>query len=596
MLSMSIENIFKRVCAICIAGAVCIGPQTFAYGQPMADAAPLNPEFVEYMDKLNNKPDFGPSSAKKSRAGRVPSPVEISGSYQKLRASAALPVRFDLREEGRQTPVKDQGNLGSCWTFGNTAALESSLLPGEEWDFSENNLLNNNGFEGGRDAGGNGDMAAAYYIRWAGPVGEADDPYTEEEFDSSPASLDIKKHVQDIYFVPREDRELIKKMIMDYGAISTGVLGADPENNAQYYNEEAYAFYCPDEDAQTDHEINIIGWDDNFPKEHFTIKPEGDGAYICRNSWGDYWGEGGYFYVSYYDTTIATGNTVYAGVEDVSNYEYIYQHDEYGATGYMGYGEGENWFANVFQAEYDQQVKAAGFYTKGMNSEYEVYAAADYHSEDDLSNMTKVGEGVLKMPGYHTVDMGETVNVKAGGKFAIAVRIVTPDEGYPIPVEENIEGYLSAASANASESFISGGGDNWSDLAEYDEQANVCLKAYADNVKEEAKPFEWDDSGYEIWSPKKNVGALKDWTIDFSGKLDAKSINSSSILVFDKLTGQSLPVEAAISDDGSKVTARHPGSGYEKGKTYILEIGKDVMSDSGKKLQKPLRMEFTVEN
>ena len=39
-----------------------------------------------------------------------------------------LPESFDLREEGVLTPVKDQASTNTCWSFGSTAAVESSYL------------------------------------------------------------------------------------------------------------------------------------------------------------------------------------------------------------------------------------------------------------------------------------------------------------------------------------------------------------------------------------------------------------------------------------------------------------------------------------
>lgn len=59
------------------------------------------------------------------------------------------------------------------------------------------------------------------------------------------------------------------------------------------------------------HDVVVVGWDDNFPKENFTIQPEGDGAFICKNSWGEEFGDDGYFYVSYYDTKICRKSVVY---------------------------------------------------------------------------------------------------------------------------------------------------------------------------------------------------------------------------------------------------------------------------------------------
>lgn len=77
----------------------------------------------------------------------------------------------------------------------------------------------------------------------------------------------------------------------------------------------------------------IIGWDDNYSRSNFNTPLEGDGAFICQNSWGDGFGENGIFYVSYYDTNIGTHNVAYTRVDDVHNYDHIYQSDLCGWVG-----------------------------------------------------------------------------------------------------------------------------------------------------------------------------------------------------------------------------------------------------------------------
>ena len=59
----------------------------------------------------------------------------------------------------------------------------------------------------------------------------------------------------------------------------------------------------------------IIGWDDHYSRDNFNQPPEGDGAFICANSWGGEFGDDGYFYVSYYDTNIGIHNILYSGIE-----------------------------------------------------------------------------------------------------------------------------------------------------------------------------------------------------------------------------------------------------------------------------------------
>ena len=59
----------------------------------------------------------------------------------------SLPSYYDLRDEGRVTPVGDQQQCGCCWAFATYASQESYLRPGETLDFSENNLKNLHGFD-----------------------------------------------------------------------------------------------------------------------------------------------------------------------------------------------------------------------------------------------------------------------------------------------------------------------------------------------------------------------------------------------------------------------------------------------------------------
>lgn len=77
------------------------------------------------------------------------------------------PVKYDLRELNRLTPVKEQGSIGICWALTSIAALESSIKTKEsiDYDFSENNLItqlsNNYSYGFDRDADNGGDDALA---------------------------------------------------------------------------------------------------------------------------------------------------------------------------------------------------------------------------------------------------------------------------------------------------------------------------------------------------------------------------------------------------------------------------------------------------
>ena len=81
----------------------------------------------------------------------------------------AAPASYDLRASGRVSPVRDQGPLGTCWAFATFASLESSLLPGETWDFSEDSLAWFHGFDTDGYNGGQYLQSSACLLRWRGP-------------------------------------------------------------------------------------------------------------------------------------------------------------------------------------------------------------------------------------------------------------------------------------------------------------------------------------------------------------------------------------------------------------------------------------------
>ncbi|MBP5284786.1 MAG: hypothetical protein ILO34_01595, partial [Kiritimatiellae bacterium] len=234
----------------------------------------------------------------------------LSRGARILRAtSETLPSRWDSREHGWITPVRNQNPFGTCWTFAAFATLETQLKKSGrgEWDFSEKNMASLHGFGLDRNTGGNNDMAAAYLLRWGGAVEEENDPYRKSAsaWDANPsAQLDPSIHVQNVVWIPPRtsatDNDALKRAIMEYGAVSSSIYWA----SGSPWEAAGGAYYC-DVESGGNHAIAIIGWDDAFDAGRFGKQPPGDGAWIVKNSWGVEKGDGGYNYVSYYDVNIA---------------------------------------------------------------------------------------------------------------------------------------------------------------------------------------------------------------------------------------------------------------------------------------------------
>ncbi|MCD7908471.1 MAG: lectin like domain-containing protein, partial [Clostridium sp.] len=284
-----------------------------------------------------------------------------------------LPSAYDYRKIGRAPELGDQDFQGVCWAFASLKALESSLLPGTPLELSVDHMVLHNSFSMSRNAGGEHTMSMAYLLAWQGPVLESEDPYGDGY---SPDGLKPCLHVQDIQLLPAKDYEAIKRMVYQYGGVQSYLYTAihNYQSESVYYNQETNS-YCYIGDEQPNDYCVIIGWDDNYSRDNFNMDLEGDGAFICANSRGEDFGDQGYFYVSYYDTSIGVHNIVYTGVEPVDNYDRIYQSDLCGWRGQMGYGRDNAWFANAYTAGKGENLEAAGFYATDQNTDYEIYVA-----------------------------------------------------------------------------------------------------------------------------------------------------------------------------------------------------------------------------
>lgn len=242
------------------------------------------------------------------------------------------------------------------------------------------------------DQGGNVTMSTAYLGRGSGPVKETAMPYTaagnvstwgsdattesyvngRKPRDFGSPAMKLRERY-DLGDVDSSNRALIKEMLMKHGAIQisywAGAGAYSPEGNGTYAYFNNYSTY-------TNHAVCIVGWDDTYSKTNFANQPTTDGAWLVRNSWGEDWGNEGYFYMSYEQyiaraTVFIVGkenpNEKYYGYDDLG-YINSYRYTNYPTIGYA---------ANVFQAEGNEYVKSVGFFTTDNNVQYEIYIFND---------------------------------------------------------------------------------------------------------------------------------------------------------------------------------------------------------------------------
>lgn len=438
--------------------------------------APLNPEFVEWQA---TQPPLE-VTASGHYLGYVPPPT-LWPSQASTTVSIAgvrlqsFPSRYDSREHGLLTPVKNQGQCGSCWAFATYGALEAGLMPSLTLDYSENNLKNLSGFDWECCKGGNYNMSMAYLAAWKGPVAETDDPYAMGC--SSLEGLPVVRHVQDVITLPGRQtflgNDTIKQAVMDYGVVATNMRWEDGSystgGNSYYYSGT----------SSTNHAVCIVGWDDSFPASRFSRRPAGDGAFLIRNSWGTDWGNEGYFWASYYDTLVGTTLVVFPGPEPKDNYQKVYQYDPLGLVSCVGPKTSYTAYAaNVFRADSAGYVRAFSTYAMVPGTQYKVWVYVNPSDGPVGGASAATATGTWATAGYHTVPLEAAIPVKMNDKFSVVVMYTTPSFGYPLPVEYPVANYCSRAKANAGEGYLSLNGSQWADLTQLTANASFCIKAF----------------------------------------------------------------------------------------------------------------------
>jgi len=512
--------------------------------EPLPSKAPLNPAFLNHFSSLKIK--IQQSSPQASHTyGYIPPPVDYS--YLKnlplvpqgiaIQKSVLLPVTYDLRTEGKVTPVKDQGNCGACWSFASISSLESGLLMGSPtiWDFSENNLKNTSGFDWGPCEGGNSDMAIAYMSRWDGPVNETADPYYSDfpydiSYDISPDGLTVRKHLQQALIIPPPtdyDLTTIKETMMQYGALKASYY--DSDSNA-YYNAVTYGYYYTGPALSSNHAITLVGWDDNYAASNFPTTPSGNGAFIVKNSWGTWWGQSGYFYISYYDKFILDDIYAFSSAVDPANNSRIYQYDPLGKIGDFGYSDVTSaWGANVFTAAASESVSAIAFYAASPLTTYTIKIYTNSAS-GPTSTLAHTQTGFVNLPGYHTITLTNPVAVTSGQKFSVVMLLDTPGYYRPIPIEYYYSGYSSEATAGPGQSYYAynygGEPGEWSDITTWDSSTNICIKAFTAAIAAMTSPtMPFTFTGTSQTFTWNNVGAIS-YGLDVGSSVGASNIST----------------------------------------------------------------------
>ena len=364
-----------------------------------------------------------------------------------------LPARFDLRDEGAMTSVKHQYH-GSCGIFSAMAAIESNMIKqgmaDSSLDISEEHFSwftfgkgssddpddplagdrYNLGTEGYEKASGFWKIIGTLAC-WTGVVPASWIPQCEDlvPIDESLRYASVA-HLQNATKFDESDRDDIKRHLMEKGAMQLAYFSiGKPEHYSSYgaYYQSDWNYFDqennPDDLNGGGHAVCICGWDDNFPKEYFIETPPGDGAWICKNSWGPNTTAGidGYTYISYYDTSLH--DFIQYEMEPTDNYDSIYQLCGGAFAAYTVRNMGWE-YANIYTAKKDENLTAVSIILHESELPYEISIYAlndDFENPRDGELLAQIS-GTEKYAGYRTYPLHTACQVSAGQKFSAVVK------------------------------------------------------------------------------------------------------------------------------------------------------------------------------
>jgi len=215
--------------------------------------------------------------------------VNLRSPRLTLKTKASIPTTWDWRTKGAVTPVKNQGQCGSCWSFSATGSMEGAwfIKKSKKVSLSEQNLIDCSTAQGNEGCnGGLMDQAFQYVITNQGIDTEASYPYTA----TGPNACQFNKAnvaatMSAFHDVPSGSESSLLTAV--YKTPTSVAIDASQQSFQFYsggvYNEPACS------STQLDHGVLAVG---------FGMYQSTTAYWLVKNSWGTSWGLNGYIMMS----------------------------------------------------------------------------------------------------------------------------------------------------------------------------------------------------------------------------------------------------------------------------------------------------------
>ena len=403
---------------------------------------------------------------------------------RRLFGEQLLPAKYDSREQHNKDtglsyipPVRDQLRYGTCWAHSVIACIETALrIKGlvsneKESNMSElalayfhNNLYTVNdkkylgmpglqGFDSSGEKGkidiegGNPRQAFLGLSSYMGVVEEDENTaYTNESItraikeglDPNYAFNRNSFVINGVQFLNMKNVDLIKKAIMENGTVNF-IYDANDGAFSTHADDEG-VYYCSQGKGEQ-HGANLVGWDDNMPKEKFfngndyqtaTAKAKSNGAWLFRNSWGSWYGKDGYYWIAYDDISLYKTCCVVTDVIKADTYKYNYHYDTTAHTYNLYYTmkNNEKYWANLFKVSGEdryQSLEAVNLCINSANSKFRIliYASGEEMDNPTDGKLVASKECSNTAAGIYTYQLDKPVFLERDGYYSIIVEPIT---------------------------------------------------------------------------------------------------------------------------------------------------------------------------